>query len=944
VTNKIGIGVEATFDSKAVIDGAKQVEQALQGAGKVKIDPVPPDSIRHIDEATRRLDQLLKLDAELRRRMKVTGQTGRSFNDIDWATMYPDAAARGRKLRTIGEYVGVPMHAPIPGAPPPRPPPGLPPRPPASGSGWGGFGSGAMGVAQAGLRAFGPAGGVAASALGQGVNAGASGGFATGMGAGLGGMLGGLLALGISKIVSGVMEKVGQAEDNNVQYDKLKRTIGDVGVAFEGLKATFTAGAEKFKVTYGEFGALGLQFARSGNLQAGQYTSLGDELGVGIGMSRSFGLDPSQGVGIMGAMRGLRITSDTQESRKFALLIGETIGKSGAFAKADEVMSAIGSYAESQTRTSMGAPNMLGYTGMLSGLTGSGIPGMDPMGAAGLIARVNGALTAGGAKGEASQFFSALVGNRMGLDPIQTQILREGGAFATTHEAFGKGSIAARFGINGPDGGTTWMQASIDELRRQYGGNKGMLAQATSNHLGIGMRQAMALLSVDPNQMGGMEKYAGDLTKLNAGGIGNLSKVLYGSDADRQSVAEIMYRRADIGDDEKRGLKSVMAGNDVEEQKRLLASMVSRFDQESTLGTDIRDSKTALDNIKTALADKAVPYLNEIRMGIMHMAGYDKGKSSEQIMREVVEADSDARVKSINGRYGEIGQNDQRIETLRHRLQAVRASGIGVGAGPEQAKRALKEAEDIQTEITALEKRQKELVAEKNGLLEKENERRQQELEGVTASEQARWQIEDAAHGGTGAGSSAAVHGVSPLGQKWASDPAFRALIAANEKEIGAPSGLLWAQLQQESGFNPGAVGSSGEQGMAQFMPGTRAMLEARLGRKFNPFDPKDAALMQKEYMRMNFARMGTWHGALRAYNGNINLPQTDAYASAVEAVQRRNATAAPPQLAAGSESGGGAHVTVDPLVVRHENDKGQPVAPPQTIQTRVTQPRPFGN
>jgi hypothetical protein len=942
VTNKIGIGVEATFDSKPVIDGAKQVEQALQGAGKVKIDPVSPQALRNLDALNQKFQQLLRVDNELRRRVKATKQDGKLFEDMDWGAVLPNATARSRKLAAINDYLGIPNHALAPGVPPP-PPPGPPPRPPAQGGGWG-IGAGAMNVAQAGLRAAGPVGGVAASALGQGVSAGAAGGFATGIGAGLGGLVGGLLALGISKIVSGVMEKIGQAEDNNVQYDKLKRTIGDVGVAFEGLKAVLTEGAERFKVTYGEYGALGLQFARSGNLQASQYGTLGNELGVGIGLSRGFGLDPSQGVGLMGAMRGLRITTDTQESRKFALLIGETIGKSGAFAKADEVMQAIGNFAESQTRASMGSPNMLGYSGLLSGLVGSGIPGMDPMGAAGLIARINGALTAGGAKGEASQFFSAVVGSKLGLDPIQTQILREGGAFATNDEAFGEGSIAARFGIKGPSGSTTWMQASFDELRRQYGNNNGMLAQATANHLGISMRQAMALLSVEPNQMGGMEKYAGDLTKLNAGGIANLSKVLYGSDEDRQSVADIMYRRDDIRDDEKSGLKDVMEKGSVDEQKRLLASMVSRFEQERTTGTDIRDSKVALDNIKTSLADKAVPYLNEIRMGIMHMAGYGQKKSSDQIMREMVEVNAAARVKSIEGRYGEIGENDQRLGLLRNRLQAVRASGMGIGAGPERAKQALKEAEDIQSEITALEKRQKELLDEKNQLLTKENERKTQELNAITEGEQARWQIEDAARAGGrgGSGASSAVRGVSPLGKKWAGDPEFRALIAANEKEIGAPAGLLWAQLQQESGFDPNAIGTSGEEGMAQFMPGTRAFLEAKFGRKFNPFDPKDAAFMQKEYMRINFKRMGTWHGALRAYNGNVNLPQTDAYASSVEAIQRHNATAAPPQLAA-SNSGVNLRVQADPIEVRHFNERGQIVQPPQTIQTRVTAPRPFG-
>ena len=88
-----------------------------------------------------------------------------------------------------------------------------------------------------------------------------------------------------------------------------------------------------------------------------------------------------------------------------------------------------------------------------------------------------------------------MVGRGMGLDPFQTQVLREGGAFATNDEAFGSGSVAARYGMKGPKGSKTFLQSSLDLLRSKYK-DPGMLANATANHLGIGMRQAMALLSV----------------------------------------------------------------------------------------------------------------------------------------------------------------------------------------------------------------------------------------------------------------------------------------------------------------------------------------------------------------------------------------------------------------------------------------------------------------
>src|SRR5690606_13417618 len=95
-------------------------------------------------------------------------------------------------------------------------------------------------------------------------------------------------------------------------------------------------------------------------------------------------------------------------------------------------------------------------------------------------------------------------------------------------------------------GNKTFLSGSLEAMRGAYGSNKGLLAQATANHLGINMRQAMALLSVDPQQMGEMGKYA-DLTRLSDTGIGNLSKTLYGSDEDRRGIADSLLRRTGAG-------------------------------------------------------------------------------------------------------------------------------------------------------------------------------------------------------------------------------------------------------------------------------------------------------------------------------------------------------------------------------------------------------------
>jgi murein DD-endopeptidase MepM/ murein hydrolase activator NlpD len=723
--SKLNIDVAASFDASGVEQQINTMGQKVAQANKVQFNPVSVKSIQQVQAMEKQFQQLLKVHGELSRRMKATGQEGRGFSGTDFDQIFPDQNARARQLRKIMEYTlgqGVFSSAPGGGGGGGRPPPPAPPAPPGGGSGGGGGMSMIVGAARAGLGAAGPVGGVASNALGTGMSA--------GFGAGMMGLLGGMLALGVGKIVSGVMEKVSQAEDNSVALDRLKRTLGDVNVSFGGLKAVVNGGAEAMKITYAEAGKLGQQFAQLGNVKGSEYTSLADELGVGVGLSRSFGLDPEQGVGVMGQMRGIGVTRTTQDSKRFALLIGETIGKSDAFAKSGEVMEALAGFAQSQTRQNMGAANVSGYAGAFSALVGSGIPGLDPSGAGSLLGRINAALSGGGAKGEASQYFTGMIGMGMGLNPYQTRMLREGGAFATNDSMFGEGSAYARYkglkpGDARPGGGTTFLQASIDRLRTQYGDGSDELADATANHLGIGINQAMALLSVKPNQMGGMSKYA-NLTSLSGSGIGNLSKVLYGGASERQGVADSLMRRSDVTDAEKSSIKVAMAGGDVETQKRVLAEIVAQRDQEQTQGKDIRDSKNALDNIKTNLADKLVPVMNEMRHGIMYIAGAKDGKSPQDIMRAVMSAESKGNIDSINGRISsKLTPLQERADFLRNKERSLNAANLQhtYRDKPEILAEKLREREAVLSELKETERKIAALESEKASLLKEENDK-----------------------------------------------------------------------------------------------------------------------------------------------------------------------------------------------------------------------------
>lgn len=936
MTNKIGMNVEARFDTNGINQGLQQVEQKINQVNRNPVSPVSDKSIKQLDELNKRFQQLLKVDGELRRRIKATGQEGKLFEDIDWASTHPDKAARNKKLNSVNEYLGAGRG--VGGLHPP------PPKNEASG----GFKDVAVGAAQAGLRATGSAGGVAANALGTGMSAGA--------GAGLMGLLGGIAALGVSKVVGSVMEKMEQAEANNVAFDRLKRTLGDVNVSFNGLKAAVSAGSEKLKITYDEFGQLSTQFAKAGNMKDSQYKTLPDEIGLGVGMSRAFGLDPSQGVGFMGSMRGMGITSDMNESRKFALLIGETIGKSGAFAKADEVMQAIGSYAESQTRNSMSRANVAGYGGMYSSMVGSGMPGMDPSSAASLLNRINASLSAGGAKGEASQFFTAMVGNKMGLDPLRTQVMREGGMFATNNGMFGKDSAYARYmGKSGPTGSATFLQGTIDTLNQQYGGNsddqKLLRAQAFANHTGINMNQSMAMLSLKPNQMGDMEKYAGDLTKLSGSGIGNLAKVVTGTDADRRSVSESLMRRSDVTDDEKERLSRVMATGSQSEQKEMLAALVASRDQERTTGSDIRDSKNALDNIKTAMADKLVPLTLEMRHGIMSIAGADKGKSPREIMETALRAEGKDKLNSVEQKYGaSIKVTEAQLDLIKKKkenlkLESRKQYGSLIDK-PEEVARMMKQLSDEEAAAAAANTKAKEEYTEamKKATQEIEDGVTDSQL-GLAPGTTSKQRM--ISGGGSGGG---AVSGTMDPKKREEAMQFFMSKGWTKEQAAGIVANLQAESKMDPTAFNP-AGGGKGAAGLAQWRGSRQTDFAQRYGKNV-----RDGTFQEQ----LDFTHYELTEGKEKAAGNLVKSARTarDAGRYVSDYYERHGGSsdgrAALAEKLAGTPmpTGAGAGrgddprkftVSSEPIVVLHKDEKGRDVRPSQSIQTRVAPATPFG-
>ncbi|MEZ5731192.1 MAG: lytic transglycosylase domain-containing protein [Paracoccaceae bacterium] len=93
----------------------------------------------------------------------------------------------------------------------------------------------------------------------------------------------------------------------------------------------------------------------------------------------------------------------------------------------------------------------------------------------------------------------------------------------------------------------------------------------------------------------------------------------------------------------------------------------------------------------------------------------------------------------------------------------------------------------------------------------------------------------------------------------------YRGLYLENAKDAarryGIPEDLFLRLVQQESGWNPGAVSPKGATGLAQLMPTTARLMGV------NAADPKENLEGGARYLSMMYNRFGDWRLALAAYN-----------------------------------------------------------------------------
>ena len=822
------IPISAEFDSagtekslQELVKRVNQLGQAVAQANRLKFNPVDKASLGDLNKLNEQYQQMLKKWPALSQRVQATNQQGLHFAQVELGRMWSDPRTRGRSM--LNAFNNASAGTVFDGR--------------FDGGAAGGGGSHYPGreIVDAGLSPL-PGG----RAISRGIGATIRGGLLAGAST----MIGGLAAWGVGKAVGGVVDKMGVSENEDTGYDTLKRQLGDVNVSFGVLKRSLRKAADGLDISYQESQSLAKTFAHVSGMYGGTSDrALGKEVEIGGGLARSFGLDLSSGVGFMAQMRQSKVTSDEASSKRMALLIGETIAKSGAFSRADELLQVVSQFTAQQTRLSMNSANVSGYSGMLAGAMRSGIPGLDLTGSAGILNTVNSSIMRGGAGGEASQnFMYATLGRGMGLTPLQVQMLQEQGAFGTGASTFGEGSVFDRYttkfrGNKPGEKARTDTETTLTKLMRglrSSGYNDEQMADAMRTMFGTNLTQSQALAMIEPEQMGQLQGYlkkAGvRIEDVNEAGINKLSQINAST-------------------------------NLTDEQKLALISKAAKDNQESTPGSEARRTRQGIENLEQRVANDLVPLTRSMRDSILFLAGGAK-KSPGQVNQEMAD----------------ISIADKNAALIKERSALERQSDGGLGAGIANMPTSVRN--ELQRRAAANQSRINAIAEE----MEK-NAREIRLQYGVGTAEDKRL-------AGDGAGGIPAPNGggASPgtgstyIGGDLKNDRAVREYLAETDRRAGLPPGTAAAMIARESSFNPNAIGEDTKwgraKGLAQILPGNIKELSMRAGKDFDPMNPMHSLEMQRMLLVEGASAEGNVRDNVQRYHAGPNRQQWGAKTS----------------------------------------------------------------
>ncbi|PNE56290.1 hypothetical protein A8H39_10795 [Paraburkholderia fungorum] len=420
-----------------------------------------------------------------------------------------------------------------------------------------------------------------------------------------------------------------KAKARNVDLDTLKRSMGDLGVSFGDLSEQSYKAARGLGIANGEFVKLeGQANAASG----GAYhtpAELSTATRSGADLGRAYGLEPSQGVNFVSGMQ--RINS-RQNNKELATQLAEAIVNAQGKATPGEVMQEMQNFSASQNRFNAVNPNLNvfgnAYGSMLTG-------DMTADHASSVLGTANSSMQRMGGT-EASKNFLM---QQFGMDPIRAQLRAEGGLFSNGLDNRDVSGFMSRRGVSdwdsqnkGPAGsnlavtmegldkaysgrGQNGVELELDAVKNMFGlkslGDAASLANAsTSDHNGIDTVLKNAGVGVGDVREGGMQAIAG-ISK--AGSFDDLEKLYRtGPDAIRS--------RKDMQPGDIAAMDKAEQGGKFQQMQNEMVRVLSGKGQEDTQATIQRSIDSNIENIKTQIGERLVPYSQKAMDGILWMA------------------------------------------------------------------------------------------------------------------------------------------------------------------------------------------------------------------------------------------------------------------------------------------------------------------------------------
>jgi hypothetical protein len=374
---------------------------------------------------------------------------------------------------------------------------------------------------------------------------GGGGGYST-LGAGLGSMLPGPLGMiggTIGGMIGGAADKfISPAREEAKTYSELRRSVGSTATDFEQLRDSLRSVIDGMGVTDNEAANLAKQFAHTASLTGDATDTIARGISTSTGFAQGYGISTQQSSSFFASMRLSGAVNNDKDSRRLAMMIGESVQRGGTSAKMDEVLASISGFVKHSTQQMLTAANGGQYSSYLASLTGSKYAGLkgDPNNAAALMSMMDAGVASGGTMGEASQFhwLQARQAAFKGMSAMDNSLMQTAGATGDLSGLFAPGSPSY-------DNASAEAKAQMDRTRQS------ILASGFRNNFEVGMAHIKAISGGDSylenanfrGMFGGNPQQAAALMlrMKSDPGLGGFEKELgkYGINLDNVNVSQI---------------------------------------------------------------------------------------------------------------------------------------------------------------------------------------------------------------------------------------------------------------------------------------------------------------------------------------------------------------------------------------------------------------------